>query len=196
MGMFDSIKYEYKLPLPTNDKIKALGIDVEDILFQTKDLDNCLSLYFINTDGRLIYKNVKYKWIDDDNAFLKGYMDEESHTMEDINYHGDISFYAYETIDRDDGKQITVSIDYKARFTNGNVTDIVLENYKITDTTERKLEQEKMFEELKNERNKWYNKYFFCTKLYNNLFRRPILGFFRGLNQTTQSVYYFISRHL
>ena len=193
--MFDSINYKYFAPLETTEDIKKLNIDVEGFTFQTKDLDNCLETYIINEKGRLIHKKVKYKWVDDDNAFLKGYMDEESHELVDTNYHGDILFYAFEYIDVDD-KEFSVDVDYKARFTNGNLEFINLEKSSVKETTGRKEEQEKYFNSFKKQKQKWYNRCIFNTRSYNNYFRLPVTRFFYSLSRVFQRLHYFISRHI
>lgn len=194
--MYDTVKYDYTHALETNNEIKKLVPNVEVLDFQTKDLDNCLSTYHITKEGRLLYKDIKYKWVDDDNAFLKGYMDEESYTLKDMNYHGDLEFYSYDSFDQSDGTQLTLHLEYKARFSNGTMENINLLKYSIKDTTDNKKAIDELFRKSRIIKSKWYNKYFFSTKTYNNLVRRKVLWLFRQLNNFTQNTYYFISRHL
>lgn len=194
MGMFDEIKYEYILPLEITDEVRDLGIVPEDILFQTKDLDSTLSLYTINREGRLIYKNVKYKWVDDDNAFLKGYMEEESHVLEDMNYHGDLEFYCYETIEKD-GNYFSVSLDYNARFTNGKLEEVKLIKSEASNDNERQNSIKEMYKQLEEQKKIWYNKYFFHTKLYKKIVRRPIWAIAKTIYNLASSLNTFVIRH-
>jgi len=195
MGMFDEIKYEYFLPLEVSQEVKDKNFVPEDVTFQTKDLDNSLSLYFINKEGKLIHKNVKYKWVDDDNSLLKGYMKEESHTLVDTKYHGDLRFYCYENIDKDD-KQFCIALDYVARFTDGRVQSVKLEKSEVKDTTDRKEDLQRMFSEMERHKKLWYNKYFLNTKLYRKLIKNPIFSIVRCLNNITSKLNYFVTRHL
>lgn len=195
MGMFDEVKYEYILPLEVKEEVKALGIVPEDLLFQTKDLDSTLSLYTINRDGRLIFKNVKYKWVDDDNAFLKGYMEEESHTLDDMNYHGDLKFYAYENVKKD-GNHFAVILDYRARFTNGKLEEVKLENCEVNDDNDRQEDLNRMYREMEREKNLWYNKYLRYTKFYKNYIRKPIFSIVKFLHKLTSDLNTFILRYL
>jgi hypothetical protein len=195
MGMFDEIEYRYKLPLESSKEIDSLGIDLEKIRFQTKDLDNLLDIYVISEEGRFLHRKVNYKWIDDDNAFLKGYLDEVSSEMVDTNYHGDILFYCYETVEKD-SKRMALSIDYVARFTNGNLDNVRLKHFGIKDNTEYNKNIEKMLRESSISKNKWYNKYLFNTKRYHTFIRRPILGIFKNISTIFNSIYYWVSRHI
>ena len=195
MSMFDEIKYEYFLPLEVSQEVKDKNFVPEDVTFQTKDLDNSLSLYIINKEGKLIHKNVKYKWVDDDSSLLKGYMEEESHTLDDTKYHGDLRFYCYENIDKDD-KQFCIALDYVARFTDGKVQSVKLEKSEVKDTTERKEDLQRMFSEMERHKKLWYNKYFLNTRLYRKLIKNPIFFIVRCLNKTTSELNYFVTRHL
>jgi hypothetical protein len=193
--MFDEIEYRYILPLESNKEIDELGIELEKIRFQTKSLDSALDIYTINEKGRLIQKKVKYKWVDDDNAFLKGYLDEESSEMVDTNFHGELPFYCYESIDKED-KEISLTIDYVAKFTNGTLDSVKIKSYNIRDTTESRENIRKMLEESDRLKKIWYNKYFFQTKKYNKLIRRPVLAIFRNISSFFNSIYYWVSRHI
>ncbi len=196
MGMFDEIKYECKeISLPVIDKILEWNIDVNSITYQTKDLENLLNLYTVNGEGRLIYKNVKYKWKDDDNAFLKGYMEEESHTLDDMNYHGVLNFYTYENLDKD-GKQFSYSLDYEAKFTDGKLTSIKLKEFTIEDTTDRREGLRKLFKDHEISKNKWYNKYFLQTKVYRKYIKNPIVKTLYFFNTFSSKMYSFALRYL
>lgn len=109
MGMFDYMICE--MPLPDGSSTKGRE-------FQTKSFDNVMTKYVITTKGHLYEHKWDYEWIEDENHFLKGYIQkvEGSFRQEHLtDYHGDIIFY--------DSKKISeVWRDYYARFTDGKVS--------------------------------------------------------------------------
>jgi hypothetical protein len=52
MGMFDNIRCELPLPLNKKDQKTFSNVNWEDISFQTKDTDCCLSHYIIKKNGK------------------------------------------------------------------------------------------------------------------------------------------------
>jgi hypothetical protein len=113
MGMFDYIRVETSLP--------GFAGDLTTTNFQTKDLDNALDTYVITKNGQLYKEEWEYKWIDDDNMFLKGYWGKIPDSYRRLyltDYHGDIRFYDSEYID----KEARVWREYYARFTEGKLT--------------------------------------------------------------------------
>lgn len=92
MGMFDTIFV--KKPLPLNRELKALkDIKWSEFDFQTKDFENLLDTYEITKTGKLRYRKVEREWVDDEEAFLKGYMKEVSSMWIDTKHTGKIRFY-------------------------------------------------------------------------------------------------------
>jgi hypothetical protein len=92
MGMFDQIYVKKALPL--SKELKALkDIKWEECDFQTKDLENTLAIYEITKAGKLRYKEVEREWVDDEEAFLKGYMKEVSSKWVDTKHTGKVRFY-------------------------------------------------------------------------------------------------------
>jgi hypothetical protein len=74
MGMFDQLKCEKELPL--NDELKSLNVKWNEVIFQTKDLDNCLSNYRITTDGELVEDVVEKEYTyytEEERKKLKGW---------------------------------------------------------------------------------------------------------------------------
>jgi hypothetical protein len=104
MGMFDYITFEMQIdsnPSPHT--------------FQTKSFENTMSRYVVTQKGQLYSETWNYKWVDDDNAFLKGYMEKIPESYERTyltDFHGDVIFY-------DD-----VQHEYMARFSYGRL-DII-----------------------------------------------------------------------
>lgn len=100
MGMFDTIRCDYPLPLP----------EYQNETFQTKSLDNCLGNYIITDDGRLL-ENVS-RW------------GEDPVIEEVLDFHGDIIFYTFVNDWRNPVRS-DVWVQFRVRFTNGRVQDIV-----------------------------------------------------------------------
>jgi hypothetical protein len=132
MGMFDEITC--KTPLPLNEELKRLNVNWNEIVFQTKDLDNCLNKYTITEDGELIENIVEYKYTyyteeeKKSNKNLKAWdivkdqkiIKEYSKT---INYHGTVVFYdILEFSDVED-----VWVDFKAYFVYGKLDKIEID---------------------------------------------------------------------
>jgi hypothetical protein len=101
MGMFDNIIC--KSPLPLNEELENLNVRWDEILFQTKDLDNCLANYVIETNGNLLEDVKKYKYTyyteeerkqkDHDRwNIVKSSELIESYTKQ-VEFHGIIEFY-------------------------------------------------------------------------------------------------------
>lgn len=192
MGMFDDVRCDY--PLPTTLELVDLGIDVNSLGLQTKDLNCGLDLYIVDDEGRLIYKNVVREWREDESAFFKGYMAEVSHTMDEIKYHGIIDAGLYETIEEED-KQTTVLVSYNFKFTDGKLVDIEMTEHSIEDTTDRMLEFNSMMGKVLNARRKWYNRYFLSTRPVYWV-RRKVIKVFYKIHELTGKVYSLVSRSL
>lgn len=191
--MFDSIKCEYPLPIP--EGVDKIGFDYKSIEFQTKDFDSLLDTYTIRENGELYKTNATYKWVDDDNHFLKGYMDVESSEEQKYDYHGILNFYCYEDIEQDDGEVTNITIDYIAKFTDGKLVDIKMEKYEIKDVTKQKEESRKFIQNALKENKKWYNRYVFRSKPYIKL-KKFVFSCFNYWMKFNQSINYFLIRHL
>jgi hypothetical protein len=138
---------------------------------------------------------VKYKWVDDENTFLKGYMDVLSSEEKPANFHGIITFYCYEDLGEKDGKYYNLELDYEAKFVDNKLTDIELVKELISDVTERKKRLDDWFEEEKIKNNKWYNKYFFNTFPIRKI-RKTVITLAYKWHNFNYSIYSFLIRHL
>lgn len=194
MGMFDYVNCKYPLPKPSFD-LESWGVKLDNIEYQTKDLENCLTRYTIRDNGELWYEDVAYEWVDDDNAFLKGYMDVVSSHDKPSNFHGVLTFYCYEDLGERDGKFYSLELDYEAKFVDNKITDLKLVKELISDVTERKKKLDEWFEEEKIKSNKWYNKYFFNTKPVRKI-RKTIISLAYEWYNFNYSIYSFFIRHL
>jgi hypothetical protein len=196
MGMFDSIRCDYPLPLPL--EVIDIMPDVYDNEFQTKDFDNTLELYILNEDGDLLYRKRQYHWVDDDSAFLKGYMDVTKEEIVPYDFHGVVNFYCYETVrDEEANKKATdISIDYLAKFTNGRLENIEILSYEINDATERLDNLQKSMVEFARKAKLWHNKYFFNTKFYRFIKWKIIIKPIELLKKLFDKVYWLLVRYI
>jgi hypothetical protein len=196
MGMFDSIECNSPLPLPL--EVVDVLPDPYDQEFQTKDLENLLDLYYLNEDGILYWRKRKYEWKDDDNAFLKGYMDVVEEEVVPTDFHGVLNFYCYETVEEDieNNKAKDVTIDYLAKFTNGKLENIEVLSYEIRDDTVRIIDLKNTMKKHEERRKRWYNKYLFYTKGWKFIKNKIILNPIDLLRKFLDKLYWLIVRYL
>ena len=194
--MFDSIECNYPLPLPL--EVVDIMPDLYEQEFQTKDLENLLDLYYLNEDGILYWRKRKYEWKDDDEAFLKGYMDVVEEEIVPTDFHGVLNFYCYETVEKDleNNKAKDVTIDYLAKFTNGKLENIEVLSYEIIDATVRIIDLKNTMKKHEERRNRWYNKYIFYTKYWKWIKNKIILAPISFLKKILDKLYWLIVRYL
>ena len=93
MGMFDTINVSD--PLPFSDEMKELGLNINNDSFQTKDLENTLSLYYIQGGKLFLEKYKKEEWVQG-NQNAKHYLDRIGRLeraepyLDPVPYHGEI----------------------------------------------------------------------------------------------------------
>lgn len=196
MGMFDSIQCNYPLPLPL--EVLDYLPDIYEQEFQTKDLENLLDNYILTEDGELLEIKKKYKWKDDENSFLKGYMEVIKEEIVPTNFHGMVNFYCYETVYEDSSltKSKDISIDYLAKFTNGKLSNIELLTYEIVDSTNRILNLKNMMEEHARTQKRWYNKYIFNTKYWKFFKWHVIIAPINFIKKICDKLYWVAVRYL
>jgi hypothetical protein len=141
-----------KKELPLNDDLKNLQIKWDDVQFQTKDLDNCLSEYIISENGELLEEIVEREYIyyteeekkqkRDKWSFYKDVIEKNRYTKK-VEYHGKITFY--ELFDISETEDIWV--DFDAYFTYGKLDRIEL--VKTEKQESRKIRMDKFWEEQK-----------------------------------------------
>lgn len=129
MGMFDYIAIEDKsiLPVPEN-----FTLDLETFEFQTKSLEQTLSLYTIGKDN-LLYQENHIEPTENPTTIEKA-------VRKKVAFHGVMNFGAYHITDL-----VSYSLEYEAKFTDG-----VLQNVKLLsfDKYEHKSRSESMRELL------------------------------------------------
>ncbi len=185
--MFDSIECNYPLPL-SKEVIELENFDVYEADHQTKSLNNLLELYIITEDGELFCRKDEHEWIDDDDAFLKGYMQVTSSELVKQNFHGIIEFGCYEQLREEADSKVqetSVSLDYEAKFIDGKLVSIDLVNQSIDDTTKHYEEMQVLFLKQKERARKWYNKHIFYTKWFRAVKRQCIYKPLNGLHKFT-----------
>ncbi len=194
--MFDSIECNYPLPLPL--EVVDIMPDLYEQEFQTKDLENLLDLYYLNEDGILYWRKRKYEWKDDDDAFLKGYMDVVEEEVVPTDFHGVLNFYCYETVEEDikNNKAKDVIIDYLAKFTNGKLENIEVLSYEIIDATVRIIDLKNTMKKHEERRKRWYNKYILYTKAWKFIKNKIILNPIDLLRKLLDKLYWLIVRYL
>jgi hypothetical protein len=151
MGMFDSIIIKRKLPL--NDELKNLNLKWDEIIFQTKNLSNCLSTYYIEKNGLLKEEIVEGNWTPIPENERKSPWDisnfnETKRYKKKIDYHGIINFYEYLDIDDLTGAWV----EFEAYFIYGKLDKFVLKEFKKEKN--RKIDNEEWFKEQQEKEKK------------------------------------------
>jgi hypothetical protein len=198
MGMFDTIFIKKKLPL--TKELKKLDIKWEEIDFQTKDLENLLDTYEITKSGKLRHLWQERKWVDDDSAFLKGYLDVVREEWRDVNFHGTINFYTsycdnnsyHWDFINDDPEQMSWEdieliqgydwwVEFEAYFTKGKLEDIKL--IKVTkDPISERIKNNKIWAEKRAVENKKISRKVVSFLRKFNWYRTLIRYIIKGTN--------------
>lgn len=174
--MFDTIECNYPLPV-SKELVELEDFNIYEVEFQTKDLNNLMEHYIITEDGEFLHRRAEYKWVDDEEAFLKGYMQIVNEELVKTNFHGVVEFYCFEQLRSKVGnktKEVSVSVDYEAKFNDGKLASIELVNQSVEDTTEYYEKMRALAKERERKANLWYNKYFLYTKQFRDFKRYAI----------------------
>jgi hypothetical protein len=178
MGMYDSIICKKELPL--NEELKQLNVQWNNVVFQTKNLDNCLCDYIINEGGELVedVKKYEYTYYTEEErkqqkswSFVKDSKLVESYTK-NVHYHGKILFY--EIFNFSDTEDIWV--DFEAYFVYGKLDKIEL--VKTEKLEARSIRMDQWMEEDKKKRNSFiyklrhYSGWFWFWKQLSSFFRK------------------------
>ena len=144
MGLYDTIKCKYPLPMPDDPK----GYSGSEY-FQTKDLDCALGYYEIREDGNLWSEHREAEYIAGDpkgKTLLEklGRMETKKSWFELEYFHGTIEMHDYQ--DYDNSKDFDYFISYEVQFDKGTVKNIRLLNFEATPNQKRK-ERDKIFHE-------------------------------------------------
>jgi len=177
MGMYDELTVKKSLPLPK--EIKKLK-NWKEFVFQTKDLNNCLSEYFINERGFLYEVVVEREYIEFTKEERKSQdikpwqlwkdVIEKSRTNKKLDYHGKILFYTFEELD----DNTDFWLEFVAYFIYGKLDKIEL--VKFETETGRKERLNKWNEDYKktvnlprNKIKKYLRKYLMWNWFWNKV---------------------------
>lgn len=142
--MYDSVEVLRELPMPEN----PLGY-VASQGFQTKDLDNSLSLYQIRENGELYLQKNKTKWIEGD-PNSESIMGKMGHAevieswWERCWHHGEICIYDYKQTKGD----YDYWIEYKITYSKGELSNVELLKFEATSNERRKKSDEEFYKRL------------------------------------------------
>tara|TARA_Y100000310_G_C20483278_1_gene715718 strand:+ start:167 stop:754 length:588 start_codon:yes stop_codon:yes gene_type:complete len=178
MSLFDTIKCDYALPLPdfTKEDMEELGkIDWTEQEFQTKSLDNLMSTYSIEEDGRMyVEKNEFIEDSDSDTGFSS-----KSLGIERVDYTGEIEFYNILM-----GKNYDYWIEFKALFWKGDLKEMDLVKFDKENNEERVKAQRDFQKEINNFQDKKHKWWFSLYALY----RRCLSGVMRAFRWLAEKV--------
>lgn len=197
--MYDTISVKKELPLP--QEISHLNIDWKNYDFQTKDLENCMTAYVIQEDGRLLEHIVEREyipWTEEEKKAkkLKSWnlwkdVIKKSERYEEVPFHGTIAFYAYEKFN----SELDFWLDFKAYFIYGKLDKIELVEFKKDKSISisNKEIDEKRIQEQKKPWNvfKHYASYAGWKWLWRNASR-----WCYALSRMFSSMQMFIIRHM
>ncbi len=163
MGMYDNISVSGDLPY--NEEMKELGIDINNLTFQTKDLDCLMDSYIIQSNKLFVQKYKSEVWIQGDKnsktfSGRLGRLERNDPYYEEVKYHGEIYFYDFLQNVKD---KWDCWVEYKAIFTDNTLTSIELFKFTKEDSTERLRREKEWQESMEREEKKWLNKYFWYT---------------------------------
>ena len=153
--MFDNLKCKKELPL--NEELKTLDVKWDEVTFQTKDLDNCLSNYVITESGDLIEDIVEYDYTyytEEEKKkrnfrpwnIIKDQKISKQYTKQ-VNFHGKICFY--EMFDLSEEEDVWV--DFDAYFIYGKLDKIELT--KVEKHECRKIRMDEFWKEQEKKKN-------------------------------------------
>jgi len=166
MGMFDDISVSDSLPF--SEEMKALGLDKNNYIFQTKDLDCVMAKYILQSNKLFTEKYKVEEWVKGEenskDVFGKiGYLKREDPYLEQIHHHGEIYFYDFVHNVQD---KWDCWIEFKAVLNRGIVESYELVKFEKEDNAERIKREKQWDEERKAAEQVWYNKYFLYTRPY------------------------------
>lgn len=186
--MFDIVSVA--VPLPYSEEMRELGLDKNNREYQTKDLECYMGRYVIQSGRLFEQKYKKTEWVEGDpkSEFLTdklGRLSKQDPYWEDVNYHGEISFYDYLSDIED---KWNCWVEFKATFTRG-----VLEGIELVRFTKKSNEEQKKFDldflkEQQRIKNLWHNKYFFHTKIIRKFRQKIWYKFWIKVSDITQKI--------
>ena len=191
--MFDELTVKKNLPLPK--EVESLNINWNELVFQTKDLDNCLSEYIISEDDFLYIKKKEYIPYTEEElknkegfSFIKEIVDKG---LEKIDHHGIITFYCYEKFDENND----FWLDFDAYFIYGKLDKIEFKEFKKQESSNIQLD--KLLEQEKKENKKLWNIFKkYARKIGWSFFWNKVLKFLYNMNNCISNFRMFIIKNI
>ena len=191
--MFDEITVKKPLPLPK--EVDGLNINWNEMVFQTKDLESCLSEYIISEDGFLYIKKKEYVPYTEEElktkkgfSFIKEIVDKG---LEKIEHHGVINFYCYEKFDENND----FWMDFYAYFIYGKLDKIEFKEFKKQASSDIRLN--KFLEQEEKENKKPWNIFKkYARKIGWSFFWNKVLKFLYSLSNCILKFRSFIIRNI
>lgn len=159
MGMYDSLECKMSLPLPKNLG-EVHNVNFNNLIYQTKDLDNCLDYYKIRKNGTLCRLDITSTWVKRDGNKVEVI----KKRWKNVKFTGTIEFY--------DSLQYSVvanakwendyHIKFAAKVVNGVVKKITRTSFEVVSAIARKeyiANFNKKMKEVEIRWNRWYMKY-------------------------------------
>mgnify|MGYP006274866223 CR=1 FL=1 len=191
MGMFDTIAWGEKLPF--SKEMKELGLNKSDWEFQTKDLDNVLSVYFVQNKKLFLQKYKINEWVEGDSKAKHltdrlGYLRRDEPYLELAAVTCSIRMYdhRYDVQDKWD-----CWIEYEANFVKGKLKSVKLSKFEKTDNAERRARDEEFRKQYARETGLWYNRFIFYTRPW-----RLISRYLRRFTIASSELLYSISNKI
>ncbi len=187
--MFDEIICKAPLPFPEDiGELKDSKIIWNEEVFQTSDLDNAWQTYTIHEDGTLTFEEYDREWVESptkgrkkhffviEGQDLNGHFKTKRQWTTTKAYHGEIFFYSNYYCKTKD-----YWIGFKARFTEGKLSNIELVEFKEGCNKKRLDTLNKLNIKLEESR-KRSNKLWW--KAYIVLYRTPVIWVCRAIYKT------------
>ena len=186
MGLYDCISSDYPLPLPANLGELAPEL-IQKSTFQTKDLENMMGYYKIDSSGQLLIECLESEWREgnkDSKSILDrlGYLETIKSWWEPANLTTTVVFYEFF---QDDKNQNDYWIDYQAEFVSGKVNFIKVLKFEVINNAQRKENDAKWKAELKESyklQQKWFMRYLYLP------YKRLIRFIFRNYDRIKQKL--------
>jgi len=182
MGMFDEIVVHRKLPIPKEFVEELKNVKWKEIVFQTKDLENCLTSYKIALNGKLYAQKFEDAGhVLAFNAFHDQRKKQNEMFWESVATPSSIVFYTdlYQT-------HFDYWIEFKAHFSpEGKLNDITANYFSKESNIERKKEEKERAQKEKKE-NARYKKLWY--KIYKWLWKKPLSFFVRKFYNLTRQL--------
>jgi hypothetical protein len=157
MGMFDDVVCKYSLPMPEDPKGYS-GV----VNFQTKDLENALSLFEIREDGTIWKQYHNWEFVPGD-PLSKKLLERTGRARSVHKWYvqekitRDVEIYSYQVSNETDNDYW---ISYQIKFIDGIIVEVKLLQFESTNNQKRK-DRDNEFEEKLRKRSEFEKNFFY-----------------------------------